>query len=80
MSIYDKWFEWKHTGLPSCAMSALVGPVKLSSSDRYLLKNKYIPWANEAATTCQDLLSVKYEELLDRQVNELREELHLNII
>lgn len=75
-----KWFEWRHTGLPSCAMSALVGPIKLSTSDRYTLKQRYIPWANEAATTCQDLLSVHYEENLDKQVNDLRNELNLKVI
>ena len=37
-----KWFEWRQTGLPSCGLSTLSGPLRLNPSEIYLMNTVYI--------------------------------------
>lgn len=48
-----KVFEYRLTGLPVCALSGLLGQLKLSSQERSSLWNTYIPWALRAAQRTQ---------------------------
>lgn len=73
-----KWFEAVHTGgLPGPLLSAVGGPARLGLRERLVLVKEIVPWAVEVGTNCQDLLAVKYEDVVDRQVVDLREEWNL---
>jgi len=73
-----KWFEFRATGLPSCAISGLLGPLQLpSASDRSAFRSTYLPWAWRAGSSCNDLLSYDYELNLKKSLDEVREELQL---
>lgn len=68
-----KWFEAVHTaGLPGPLLSAVGGPARLASLERVVLVKEIVPWAVEVGTSCQDMMAIKYEDVLDRQVEELR--------
>ena len=70
-----KWLEMTHTGLPMAAMSALVGPLRLPCSERRALNTYLIPWAVATGNSCVCLMSVPYEQLWERNSDELRKEL-----
>jgi ubiquinone biosynthesis protein COQ4 len=72
-----KCFEWRITGLPSCGMAAVAGPLRLSYQERNTLLVQYIPWALRSATECEDLMAYPYEKHLHRTVEDIREELNL---
>lgn len=40
-----KWFEAAQTGLPMCYLSGLVGPLRLSSTEKVGMYTKLAPWA-----------------------------------
>ena len=67
-----KWFEWKHTGLPSAALSAYIAPIRLNSNERNLLRTQYIPWATRTAQSCSDLMVINYEHHLYDDLQDLR--------
>jgi len=67
-----KWFEWCQTGLPSCAASALAGPMRLTSRELVLLREVYIPWAVRSAWNSEYLLSIRIENHLQDNVENLR--------
>lgn len=70
-----KAFEFRVTGLPVCALSALVGPLRLKPNQVSLLYSTYIPWAIRAGSACRGLLAYPYEENLHKSLGEVREEL-----
>lgn len=72
-----KWFEWNETGLPSCGLSALVGPMKLTSEETYLLVSSYIPWAVRAAHRSTGLMTYMYEKNLYIPLDIVRQELNI---
>jgi ubiquinone biosynthesis protein Coq4 len=41
----QKLFEFLQTGLPMCAVSAVFGPLRLSSNQRNRIRREYLPWA-----------------------------------
>ena len=59
-----KWLEMAQTGLPVAALAALVGPLRLSASERTQLLRELAPWALRTAAAAPPLLSVRYEDLL----------------
>mmetsp|Transcript_9188 Transcript_9188/g.9258 ORF Transcript_9188/g.9258 Transcript_9188/m.9258 type:complete len:220 (+) Transcript_9188:54-713(+) len=71
-----KWLEWRVTALPVCGLSSLAGPLRLSSEDRGILRQEYIPWALECGGNCEDLMSYPYEENFNRTVEEIRIDLN----
>lgn len=73
-----KWFEWRVTGLPSCALSSLCGPLRLSRDERRILQSVYIPWALESGKCTRGLMSYYYEENLSLPIEDVR--LALNLI
>jgi ubiquinone biosynthesis protein COQ4 len=70
-----KWFEYKITGLPVCAMSGVLGPLKLNNNEKYKLATIYIPWALRTESKFEDLLTYRYEDNLHKTVDEVRDEL-----
>eukprot|EP00818_Percolomonas_sp_WS_P005962 CAMPEP_0117435842 /NCGR_PEP_ID=MMETSP0759-20121206/693_1 /TAXON_ID=63605 /ORGANISM="Percolomonas cosmopolitus, Strain WS" /LENGTH=209 /DNA_ID=CAMNT_0005227409 /DNA_START=35 /DNA_END=662 /DNA_ORIENTATION=+ len=71
-----KWFEAAHfRGLPSATMSAIVGPMRLSSEDRKILLQYYAPWALRTAQKAEFLLGVQFENLLEEPLEKVRHEL-----
>jgi len=77
--VAQKWLEMLQTGLPMCALSSVVGPLRLSSADKRLLLQHYIPWAFACHTSIQSrrrpLVSVHYEKYFEVDIDTLREEL-----
>lgn len=70
-----KWFETVHTGgLPGPLLSALGGPARLGFHERLVLVKEIIPWAVDVGTSCQDLVAVKYEDVVCKQISVLRDE------
>ena len=72
-----KSFEWRITGLPSCGLSTVIGPLRLTHAERYILLTQYIPWAMRSGTECEDLLLYDYEKHIDKDIDEIRIELNL---
>ena len=68
-----KWFEAAHTQLPSAAIAALGGPLRLNREGGRVLATKLVPWALTAASRAIPLLSVRYEELLDEPLDKVRD-------
>ena len=73
-----KWFEMVQTGLPVAALSALAGPLRLSPADARTLARDLLPWAVEAGARAVPLLTVRYEELLDVPLEEVRRHLRFS--
>jgi ubiquinone biosynthesis protein COQ4 len=72
-----KWLELLQTGLPVAALSATVGSLKLSSDERNVLTNQYLPWAVQMSQQSAYLMNVYYEEEFDTNLDELRERLRI---
>eukprot|EP01031_Cornospumella_fuschlensis_P042126 gene42126-51440_t len=70
-----KAFEFRVTGLPVCALSALLGPLRLRPSQIALLYSTYVPWAIRAGVACRDLLAYPYEDNLHLDVGKVRDAL-----
>lgn len=68
----QKWFEAVQTGLPVAMLSAAVGPLSLSTDRRQVLINQLIPWAIKCGRESHDLLAIRYEDYLHRDLDELR--------
>lgn len=72
-----KWFELVQTGLPVCALSAFVGPLRLPRDERRTLMTQYLPWACSAAKDAVFLLNVRYEALLEDDIDDVRKRLRV---
>lgn len=73
--IIVKWFELANMGLPVAALSAVFGPLRLSSGRRGRLLRSYVPWALKCGSTAQSLISVQWESHWETDLDELRNEL-----
>ncbi|KAH9821315.1 coenzyme Q biosynthesis protein Coq4-domain-containing protein [Melampsora americana] len=71
--IVVKWFELANMGLPVAALSALFGPLRLSSGRRGRLLRTYVPWALKCGSSAQSLISVDWESHWETDLKELRE-------
>uniref|UniRef100_M4BEW1 Ubiquinone biosynthesis protein COQ4 homolog, mitochondrial n=1 Tax=Hyaloperonospora arabidopsidis (strain Emoy2) TaxID=559515 RepID=M4BEW1_HYAAE len=74
-----KYVEMAHAKLPVSALSAFVGPLRLSSDDRWLLLNVYVPWACRAAKKVHSLHCIMYEEEFETPIEELRQRLNIEV-
>jgi ubiquinone biosynthesis protein COQ4 len=70
----QKWFEAVHTGLPVAILSSLMGPVQLKPAERRVLFRDLVPWALKAGSSAVNLLAVRYEDCLHRDIDDLRGE------
>ncbi|PFH62505.1 hypothetical protein XA68_13244 [Ophiocordyceps unilateralis] len=69
-----KAFEFANTGLPMTALS-LLAYTTLKSTERARFRHVYLPWAVRNGARARPLINVFWEEVLERNVDELRAEL-----
>lgn len=69
-----KAFEFANTLLPMTALS-LVALVRLKREERRRFWNVYGPWAVRNGLRAEEVVNVYWEEVLERDVDELRAEL-----
>ncbi|CAH0522368.1 unnamed protein product [Peronospora belbahrii] len=74
-----KYVEMVHSKMPVSALSAFVGPLRLSSKERCLLVRVYIPWASRVSKKTRSLHCVMYEEEFETPIEELRQRLNIEI-
>ena len=72
-----KWLEMVQFRLPMNALSAFVGPLRLSLEDQWVLMTKLVPWACVTGRQCAPLITVMYEKYFEWPLDELRAELRL---
>ncbi|KAI8353483.1 ubiquinone biosynthesis protein COQ4-like protein, mitochondrial [Mortierella sp. GBAus27b] len=72
-----KWFEMMQTGLPMTMLSSFFGPLRLTSAERERLFKVYVPWAVENGSNSKTLMNVRWEEWMDRTVEDVRRELRV---
>ncbi|KAF9194737.1 Ubiquinone biosynthesis protein [Haplosporangium sp. Z 767] len=70
-----KWFEMAQTGLPMTMLSSFFGPLRLTNGERERLFSVYVPWALENGSNAKTLMNVRWEEWMDRPVEDVRREL-----
>ncbi|KAF3482335.1 ubiquinone biosynthesis protein COQ4 [Arthroderma uncinatum] len=73
-----KVFEFMNTGLPMTGLSA-AAVVRLKGPERERFWNIHLPWAVRSGAKSKELISVYWEEELERDVGELREELGIEV-
>ncbi|AWP15319.1 Ubiquinone biosynthesis protein COQ4 -like mitochondrial isoform 2 [Scophthalmus maximus] len=73
-----KWFEAAQTGLPMCALGALLGPLRLNTSRLQTLFTSLGPWALQNGWQARCVLSIFYERRWEQSVEELRQELNID--
>lgn len=74
-----KFFEFLNIGVPFAGMGALFSPLTLSKRQRNRLLSVYYPWALESAAHCKkNLITVYWEKILEKDVDELRSELGIS--
>ncbi|KAM5476842.1 Ubiquinone biosynthesis protein [Microsporum audouinii] len=73
-----KIFEYMNTGLPMTGLSA-AAVVRLKGAERQRFWDVYLPWAVRSGAGSKELICVYWEELLERDVGELRAELGIEV-
>ncbi|XP_061656204.1 ubiquinone biosynthesis protein COQ4 homolog, mitochondrial isoform X1 [Phyllopteryx taeniolatus] len=72
-----KWFEAAQTGLPMCALGALLGPLRLNASRLQSLVTSLGPWAVRNGRQARCVFSVFYERRWEQSLEDLRGELNI---
>ncbi|PWA26721.1 hypothetical protein CCH79_00000941, partial [Gambusia affinis] len=72
-----KWFEATQTGLPMCALGALLGPLRLNASRLQSLFTSLGPWALQNGRRARCVLSIFYERRWEQSLEDLRRELNI---
>ncbi|XP_077593123.1 ubiquinone biosynthesis protein COQ4 homolog, mitochondrial isoform X2 [Stigmatopora nigra] len=72
-----KWFEAAQTGLPMCALGALLGPLRLNPSRLQALITSLGPWAVRNGQQARCVLSIFYEKRWEQNLEDLRRELNI---
>jgi ubiquinone biosynthesis protein COQ4 len=70
-----KFFELANFRLPVAAISAVFGPLRLTSEQRARLVREYVPWALRCGGSARCLIDVYWEERWEQDVEELKREL-----
>lgn len=70
-----KALEAANMGIPMAALGALLAPLRLKPVQKERLYDIYLPWAIRTGLSCKPLINVYWEELLEKDVNELRKNL-----
>ena len=69
-----KAFEFANTLLPMTGLS-LFAVLRLKRSERARFWNTYLPWAVKIGLRCEEVINIYWEEVLEKNVDELRQEL-----
>ncbi|XP_014893472.1 ubiquinone biosynthesis protein COQ4 homolog, mitochondrial [Poecilia latipinna] len=72
-----KWFEAAQTGLPMCALGAVLGPLRLNASRLQSLFTSLGPWALQNGRRARCVLSIFYERRWEQSLEDLRRELNI---
>lgn len=72
-----KAFEFANTVLPMSGLS-LFAIARLKHEERIRSWKSHLPWAFQNGARCKDLINVYWEEVLDKDVHVLRQELCLD--
>ncbi|XP_059213727.1 ubiquinone biosynthesis protein COQ4 homolog, mitochondrial isoform X1 [Centropristis striata] len=72
-----KWFEAAQTGLPMCALGAMLGPLRLNASRLQSLFTSLGPWALQNGRQARCVLSIFYERRWAQSIEDLRQELNI---
>ncbi|KAK2819199.1 hypothetical protein Q5P01_024760 [Channa striata] len=72
-----KLFEAAQTGLPMCALGAVLGPLRLNSSRLRSLFTSLGPWALRNGQQARCVLSIFYERRWEQSLEDLRQELNI---
>lgn len=72
-----KWFEAAQTGLPMCALGAMLGPLRLNASRLRSLFTSLGPWALQNGRRARCVLSIFYERRWEQSLEDLRQELNI---
>ena len=72
-----KAFEFANLGLPMTLFAFILGPVRLSPTQRTRLYGEYLPWAIKCGSSARSLITVYWEERWEQNVEELKKELGL---
>lgn len=72
-----KALEAANIGVPMAALGALLAPLRLKPVQKKRLYDVYLPWAVRTGLSCEPLINVYWEELLERDVEELRKKLRI---
>lgn len=72
-----KAFEFANFGIPFAGVGALLSPWKLSKKQRARLLNVYYPWCFSNGLNCKPLINIYWENILDKDIQELRNEINL---
>ncbi|XP_061590110.1 ubiquinone biosynthesis protein COQ4 homolog, mitochondrial isoform X2 [Cololabis saira] len=72
-----KWFEAAQTGLPMCALGAVLGPLRLNASRLQSLFTSLGPWALRNGSHARCVLSIFYERRWEQSLEDLRQELNI---
>ncbi|XP_051907770.1 ubiquinone biosynthesis protein COQ4 homolog, mitochondrial isoform X1 [Hippocampus zosterae] len=72
-----KWFEAAQTGLPMCALGALLGPLRLNARSLQSLVTSLGPWAVRNGLQARCVLCVFYERRWEQSLDDLRRELNI---
>ncbi|KAI8320813.1 coenzyme Q biosynthesis Coq4 [Martensiomyces pterosporus] len=70
-----KVFEWRQTGLPVGLIASLFGPLRLPPHEKERFFKSYLPWALQCGSVAKPIISAYWEELMERDVNEVRKEM-----
>lgn len=74
-----KAFEFANMGIPMTGLAAFGEPFKLKGDQQQRLKDIFIPWALTNGLRSKLLLNVYWEEELEKDANELRESLGIDM-
>jgi len=67
-----KAVEALQTGLPSAALAAAAGPLRLPRRRRAAYAAVYLPWALRAGSRAADLICIRYEDHFPEPIDQLR--------
>lgn len=70
-----KVLEFMNMGMPMPGLGALFAPLRLKPSQKERLYNIYYPWAIKSGLNSKPLINVYWEKILEKDINELRQEL-----
>lgn len=72
-----KWLEFLNLGIPMTGLGAIFAPWNTDGAQRKRLFSIYYPWLLRNLSRCKPLINVYWERELERDVDDLRLELHL---
>ncbi|KAK9474955.1 ubiquinone biosynthesis protein Coq4 [Dipodascopsis tothii] len=70
-----KMFEFANLVIPMAGIGAILAPLRISADQRRRLRTIYFPWAVRNGLSCKSLINIYWEEIMDRDMDDLRAEL-----